>query len=346
MTQFHAYRNRRDEANSDAAPADLLTVSSLTVATSTEPGKRSSILSDVSFTIAHGEVLGVLGESGAGKTTLGRALLRLLPQNFEVLAGTIALDGSQLLGMTEEEMRSLRGDRISTAFQDCSSLNPVLRVEHQVVEIVRAHRNWKKSRCREEARAILQLVGLGEERLFSAYPHQLSGGQKQRVAIAQALVCGPQLLIADEPTASLDPVTTLEILALIESLSHERRMAVLFISHQPAVLACIADRVAVLYGGQIVEEGPAQAVLTSPLHPYTRALLSCQAPLIQEYETTGKPRWPFIPLRPSRDQQATGCIFDNRCTDRDDLCSKMLPPVTNIEARRQVRCFKYAEEGA
>lgn len=347
MTQFHPSQERRGAATDPlACAAPLLIVDNLTVTLPLKGEFDRQILSDISLSIAHGEVLGVLGESGAGKSTLGRALLRLLPLGFQFQRGNILLEGEPLLSITEEEMRSVRGDRISIAFQDSSVLNPVLRVQDQVFEVVRSHRTWTNSRCREEARAILEQMGLGEERLFSAYPHQLSGGQKQRVAIAQALVCAPQLLIADEPTASLDAATAREMISLIETFRRERNMAVLFISHQPEVLANIADRLIVLYCGQVVEEGPTQSVLSSPLHPYTRALLSCQAPIAGGSGSDHKKHWPFIPGSTTVDHSAPGCIFETRCSDRRDICLNVPPIVSITEGPRQVRCFEYWTEGA
>jgi peptide/nickel transport system ATP-binding protein len=259
----------------------MLVVSGLTVSCITL-GEQKTILKDVSFSIRAGEVLGVLGESGAGKSTLALALLQLLPASFRISSGDIRLDNQSLLHLSEDAMCSVRGKALSLVYQDSSVLNPVLRVEDQVYEVIRAHSHGKAIHCRRDARESLALVGLGDERFLSAYPHQLSGGQKQRVAIAQAIASKPSLLIADEPTASLDAGTTLEILDLFKHVESTSNTSILLISHQPDVLAYLADRVLVLYDGKIVEEGPACEVLRSPLHPYTQDLLRCQSLLESE----------------------------------------------------------------
>jgi oligopeptide/dipeptide ABC transporter ATP-binding protein len=312
-----------------------------------KPGQpEKTILDDISFSVSPGEAIGILGESGAGKSTIGYALLQMLPPGFQLTRGTITLDGRQLLAMSNEEFRSVRGHRLSMIFQDSSTLNPVLRVRDQVAEVVRAHRAWTMSRCREEASAMLELVGLGGERLFSAYPHQLSGGQRQRVVIAQALVCNPDVVVADEPTASLDAATTREILDMIQDLRQQRGTAVIFISHQPEVLAYLSDRVVVLYGGQIVEEGDTEAIFTSPAHPYTRALLGCGRPIEDNGKPAAKPRWPFIPASVSLPTSNHRCVFEDRCSQRREVCSNSVPTISAIGPAHNVRCFEYQAEGA
>lgn len=311
------------------------------------PEAERTILSDISFSVAPGEVVGVLGESGAGKSTLALALLRILPRGFHIRSGEIDLKSRSVLELSSEELRSIRGNQVSIVYQDSSALNPVLRIDAQVAEVVRAHSDWSKARCLQEAHAILVLVGLDEDRLFSAYPHQLSGGQKQRVAIAQALVCKPDLLIADEPTASLDASTTLDILDLIERIRCEFNTAVLLISHQPEVLAYSSDRVIVLYAGQIVEEGPTRDVFASPFHPYTRELLRCRKPAEDEAnQDAGKLRWPFIAGSGISLDAAMGCGFENRCLRRMDICGKHAPRITRVDAVRDVKCFEYEGEHA
>ena len=181
-----------------------------------------SALEGISFHIASGEVVGLLGESGAGKTTLALALLRLLPPSFRVAGGSIQFEGRPLLSINESELRKIRGARISVIYQDSTVLNPVMRVGDQVVEVLRAHRDWSNQRCREEARLLLEEVELEDvDRVYTSYPHQLSGGQRQRIVVAQALACRPALVIADEPTSSLDPATAASIVELLGRLNRQ-----------------------------------------------------------------------------------------------------------------------------
>jgi peptide/nickel transport system ATP-binding protein len=242
-------------------------------------------------------------------------------------------------------LRSIRGNELSLVYQDSSALNPVLRVEQQVAEVIRAHSNWNKTRCLREARATLELVGLGDDRIFSAYPHQLSGGQKQRAAIAQALACGPDVLVADEPTASLDASTTLEVLNLIGHLRDRFNTAVLLISHQPEVLAHLSSRVMAIYAGRIIEEGPTQDVFDSPAHPYTRDLLRCRKPFPKEQDRSdSKPHWPFIPG--TTKNASIGCPFENRCLHRMETCATCMPAISTVAPSHHVRCFEYAQEAS
>ncbi len=344
MTQLHSHSTGRGTvADFAAAPLPTLNVSALSVSVVSPNKTEMPVLNDVAFSIAPGEVLGVLGESGAGKSTLALALLQLLPTSFKIRSGSILLGDISLHDLGEEELRLIRGNEISLIYQDSSTLNPVLRIDRQVSEVIRAHSNWNSSRCLAEGRAMLELVGLGSDRIFSAYPHQLSGGQKQRVAIAQALACGPDLLIADEPTAFLDATTTLEVLDLIESVRSQFDTAVLLISHQPEVLAYLASRVMVLYAGQIIESGSTKDIFNSPAHPYTRELIRCGQPLAnQQDRPCAKAHWPFISGASSFATDA--CPFENRCPDRMDICATGVPAITTIQPSHHVRCFDYAQE--
>jgi len=246
-------------------------------------------------------------------------------------------------------MREIRGAQVSLIPQDASGLNPVLRVMEQVAEVLHAHRDWTMERCRQEGRATLEMVGLAGEDLARAYPHQLSGGQRQRVSIAQALACNPALIIADEPTASLDAVATREILKLLQYLKARLHTAFLFISHQPQVLESLTDRLLVMYSGRIVEEGPTHQVFHDPLHPYTRELLRCDLRKLNGKFNEGREnsasRVPFIPgappdlMRPSR-----GCAFESRCPKRGDLCATCSPAESTPSPGRVVRCFEYGGE--
>jgi oligopeptide/dipeptide ABC transporter ATP-binding protein len=310
-------------------------------------------LNGVSLQLRAGEALGLLGESGSGKSTLGKVLPRLLPQSARVNAGQIGFAGRDLLLMPESELEQLRGAQIAVISQEPGlSLNPVMKVGDQVAEVLRAHRDWSGRRRRAEAEALLDLVGLGgaERRFYDVYPHQLSGGQQRRVVIAQALACTPALVIADEPTASLDPDTEQEILALLRELKRERGMALLLITHDPRILPGQAERVAVMYAGRVVEEGPLEAVFSEPRHPYTRGLLACVPQAIERYrageaELTLR-RLPTINgTAPDPTVLVSGCSFAPRCSERMEMCVAHRPVTVKSAAngQGQVECFLYGQ---
>jgi ABC-type glutathione transport system ATPase component len=254
----------------------LLAVKELSVCY-TSSSLETRIVNSISFSIAPGEVVGVLGESGSGKTSIALAILGLLPSNAQIASGSIRLRGRELVGLEERELQKIRGKEISLIFQEPGiALNPVIQVGQQILEVLRAHNSWSRKRCREEAESMLDQVRLSDAaRIYSAYPHELSGGQRQRVAIAQALACKPGLVIADEPTASLDATIQADILALLKDLQQRLSLAFLLISHNPAILQKMAQRILVVHAGQIVEQGNAPQVLHQPQHPYTRHLLEC-----------------------------------------------------------------------
>ena len=251
----------------------LLEVTDLAVAYETG-GAPATAISEVTLGIEAGEAVGLLGESGGGKSTLLLAVLGLLPPQARVIRGSIRWRGRELIGLPPSELRRLRGAEIAIVFQDPAlALNPVRRVGSQVAEVVRAHRAQSAARCRADALAALAEVGLPDpDRLYHAYPHELSGGQRQRVVLAQALCCRPALLLADEPTASLDSTTQAEVLALLSSLQSRLGLAVLMASHDLGALNALARRVLVMYAGAVVEEGTPAQVFGAPRHPHARAL--------------------------------------------------------------------------
>ncbi len=227
----------------------------------------------VSFDIAAGEVVGLMGESGCGKTSTALALLGLLPKGSARVHGSALFRGSELLSLRDREFQKIRGAEISLVFQEPEiALNPVMRAGDQVTEVIRAHRDWPRERCRSEAKQALACVGLGAERFFAAYAHQLSGGERQRVVLAQALACGPALLVADEPTASLDARAQANLLALLRSLKDQMGLAILLISHSVEVQASLADRLLIMKDGQIIEQGAFAGVHGQSAHPYTNSL--------------------------------------------------------------------------
>jgi oligopeptide/dipeptide ABC transporter ATP-binding protein len=320
----------------------LLQVRDLRVDYLSDGAPPSSVLRGLGFSVGQGESIGLLGESGCGKSTLALAILGLLPASARVTCGSIRFQEQELLGLPEGAMETVRGAALSLIFQDPgSALHPLLRVGTQIADVIAAHhRDWTGRRCREAAAIALKEVGLTDSgRFYASYPHQLSGGQRQRVVIAQALACRPALLIADEPTSSLDTTVQAEILTLLKSLHQERNLTLLFISHNPAVLAEIADRLLVIYAGQIVEEGSTPEVLASPLHPFTRALLRC---LPRDRQCNQTPQLSGISgSAPDPSEASTGCVFAPRCAERMEICSTRMPAEVQPERGRSVRCFKY-----
>lgn len=238
-------------------------------------GVLAEAVRNFSFAIAAGETVGLMGESGSGKSSVALALLGMLDKKSTDVSGSILYRSRELLALKEREFQKIRGAAISIIFQEPSvSLCPVMRAGQQIAEVIHAHKHWKWQRCRTEAEALLAQVGLKEtSRIFAAYPHQLSGGQRQRVALAQALACGPELLIADEPTASLDARSQAGFIALLRELKAGRPVSILLISHTPEIQASLADRLVVMKAGELVESGSFEDIYANPKHPYTRRLL-------------------------------------------------------------------------
>lgn len=252
-------------------PEPLLRVRQLSVRYASSPGLA---LDTVSFDLEACETVGLLGESGAGKTTLARALIRLLPAGCSITSGSIRLRETEILQAKERQLQSIRGAQMSVIFQEPELvLNPVMRVGEQIEEVLRAHSQWDKRRRRQEVQWMLAEVGFSDPHIYSAYPHELSGGQRQRIATAQALIAKPSLLIADEPTSALDTVTQAEVLQLLKTLKERLRLTLLFITHNPALLTGFAERVIMMHSGQIVESGSLGQIWYKPTHPYTAALV-------------------------------------------------------------------------
>ena len=254
---------------------DLLKVEGLHVSYLARDHHSRVAVAGVSFSVAQGEVLGLMGESGCGKSTLALATMGLLEKTRAKISGSIIFRGANLLNASERVLGKIRGAHISMVHQEPGiALCPVMRVGQQVAEVVRAHKNWSWEKCREAAHAVLSRVGLEPtNRIFSAYPHQLSGGQLQRVALAQAIVCDPELIIADEPTASLDARSRSEFIDLLRDLQQRSRMSMLLISHTPEIQASLANRLMVMRDGRIVEQGAFEELYSTPSDAYTRSLL-------------------------------------------------------------------------
>jgi ABC-type glutathione transport system ATPase component len=258
----------------------LLRVTDLNVSYRGVGSSQHRAVENVCFEIREGEVLGLMGESGCGKTSIALALLGLLSKDQARVSGSIQFRGKELLSKDRNSPRAIRGAGISLVFQEPElALSPVMKIRDQVAEVIHAHHDWKWQRCRAEAELALARVGLANSpRIFSAYPHQLSGGQRQRVVLAQALACNPALLIADEPAASLDARSQSELLALLRELQRELRISILLISHAPEVQASLAGRLMVMANGRIVEQGPFEQLYRNPSHACTRAMLRNSAP--------------------------------------------------------------------
>jgi oligopeptide/dipeptide ABC transporter ATP-binding protein len=324
--------------------SSLLAVEELSVAYHSRAREVCPALVGVRFEVGAGEILGVLGESGSGKSTLAAALLNLLPANGEIQQGGVRFEGRDLLQATPQELQKTRGKRIASIFQEPSlALHPAIRVGDQIVDVLAAHEFRQRRELRERMLEVLATLFPSEpKRIANSYPHQLSGGQRQRVLLAQAIACGPALLIADEPTASLDSATQQEILSLLRSLRGQLNLAIIFITHQPVILAGLADRVLILYAGRVVEIGPAHGVLGAPQHPYTKALLRCLPPPIAEAASFRGTRLAVIPGdAPNLARLATGCPFEPRCSDRMDACTAREPQEVSLSGQHNVACFKH-----
>jgi oligopeptide/dipeptide ABC transporter ATP-binding protein len=306
--------------------------------------KIKPALEGVSLTLRAGEILGVLGESGCGKSTLASAVLRLLASTGKIRSGSIRFAGQEILSDSERELEKIRGAQISIVFQEASlALHPTMRISEQVARVIGAHNSLDRCARLNRARQVLAEVFTDDvDRIFSSYPHQLSGGQRQRVLIAQAIACNPKILIADEPTASLDTTTQSEILALFAKLRKRHNMAIILITHNPAILSRFADKILVLYAGREVEEGPAEILLRAPQHPYLRDLLrsmpdSPEAALLQHKTKLST----IAGVAPDLSLKNSGCPFAPRCADKMEECIQREPISVTVQESHTAACFKY-----
>jgi peptide/nickel transport system ATP-binding protein len=297
----------------------------------------------LSFHVDEGETLAVVGESGCGKSVTANSILRLIPEPPGRIAGAIRFQGTDLLKLTEREMRGIRGNDISMIFQEpMTSLNPVLTIGRQLGETLRLHQGLNKKAAADRAVEMLGLVGISEPRQrVREYPHQLSGGMRQRVMIAMALACNPKLLIADEPTTALDMTIQAQILDLMQD--HKRRVgaAIILITHDLGVVAEVAERVTVMYAGRKVEEAPVANLFRTPRHPYTQGLLGA-VPKLGSSLTGATTRLAEIPgLVPSLKSRIPGCVFAGRCRLATDLC-RQVAPALEAKAQGHVAACHYA----
>lgn len=322
------------------AVAPLLDVRHLSI---TFPGATAPVTAvhDLSFAIDYGEVLGFVGESGSGKSLTSLALMRLLPPQARASGEMLIHNGSgstqNLLQLSEDEMRGLRGAKMAMIFQEpMTALNPVMRVGDQIAEAAAVHAGINKKQAWDRAVEALHEVAIPDaSRRARDYPHQLSGGMRQRVMIAMAIVNRPQLLIADEPTTALDVTIQAQILELLAELRHKFGLAMLFISHDLAVVSQVADRVAVMYAGSLVELGPKHDIFSAPAHPYTRGLLNAM-PTLKSDRT--QPLRTIEGTVPALQTQIPGCPFEPRCEVRVAQCARDLPPLLEVASGHWARC--------
>ena len=298
---------------------------------------------DVSFYLDRGELLGLVGESGCGKSMTALSIMRLISPPGKIVCGEIIFDGNDLLKLPEADMREIRGDDIAMIFQDpMTSLNPVFKVGEQIAEALRLHRKMSRREARLAAIDAMREVSIPDpERRVDDYPHQLSGGMRQRVMIAMALACNPKLLIADEPTTALDVTIQAQILELLDELRKNRELAVLLITHDLGVVAEVADRVAVMYTGRIVEESPVEELFARPKHPYTEGLLRSVPKLTSEYVSKAVQLETIEGVVPSPTDLPPGCHFAPRCRLRMPSCTVGEIPLYDLEGGVKVRCVLY-----
>ena len=316
----------------------ILEVQDLSTSFKTERGWLKAI-DGVSFDVYSGEMLGIVGESGCGKSVTSQSILRLYEEkNTTRYSGTVSFDGKNLFDLPEKEMQKIRGQEISMVFQDAlSSLNPVFTVGNQIMESLRIHQDMGKKEAKEKAIDLLDQVGIPDpQRRFYQYPFELSGGMRQRVMIAVALACGPRILIADEPTTALDVTIQAQIMDLIVDMNRKLQMGVMLITHDLAVVAETCQRVIVMYLGQIVEEGSVEDIFDRPIHPYTRGLMAS----VPRLDTGRSERlYQIKGTVPLLSQIPEGCRFAPRCPYATEECSRKMPELKSFGNGQKARCL-------
>ena len=314
----------------------------LSVTFKTEEGIVKAV-NGVSFEVRKGEILGIVGESGCGKSVTSMALMRLLPASIaKYESGSIKLNGVDILTLTEEEMREKRGSEVAIIFQEpMTSLNPVMKIGHQIAEVMIVHQKISKSEAKNRAIEMIKLVGIPRaESIYESYPHELSGGMRQRIMIAIALSCSPKVLIADEPTTALDVTIQAQILDLIRNMKSKLDTSVMMITHDLGVIAEMADYVIVMYAGKIVEKAKVLDIFKNPKHPYTIGLMKSK-PVFED----GNERLYSIPGQvPNPMNLPNHCYFYDRCDRRKDICKKGIPELVSIGNSHHVSCYILDEE--
>ncbi len=321
--------------------AVLLDVDTLSMRFKTENGYLTAV-NNISFQVKKGETVALVGESGCGKSVTSLSIMGLINKQVGKVEGTIRFKDKLLGSLSEKEMRALRGNEISMIFQEpMTSLNPVHTIGKQIGEVYRLHTNLSKAEREQKTVEMLRKVGIPRaEKIVREFPHQLSGGMKQRVMIAMAMACQPDLLIADEPTTALDVTIQAQILELMNELKQNYHTAILLITHDLGVVAEMADRVMVMYYGEIVEEADVESIFASPKHPYTIGLLNSVPSMDEERDRLD----PIEGNVPVLGEVTSGCPFVSRCNHAEEKCLREKPPLINV-AKQRVRCWLYANEG-
>lgn len=317
----------------------LLKINDLNVVFNTFDGVLK-VLRDVNIEIAESEALGLVGETGSGKTVLAQSVMKILPVSGEIVSGSIIFKKNNLLDLSEREIEGIRGQDISMILQSpMTSLNPLFRVKDQMAEVITTHSAMKKREALEKAEELLRIVRVPEPKsVLNRYPFELSGGMAQRVTIAMAVCCNPSLIIADEPTTALDVTVEKQIIKLIRELKEKFKSSLIWISHDLNVVKQVCERIAVMYGGTIVETGSADEILYRPLHPYTKALIEASP----SYTKRGKPLQSIEGFVPNLLEIPDGCIFESRCKEREAGCCKGIPiKLIKLKNGREVACSKY-----
>ncbi len=306
-------------------------------------GRTVQAVRGVSLYVKSGEILAVVGESGSGKSVLMKSVMGLMPDNAEVKADELTFAGQDMLAMDPEQLRKMRGKEMAMIFQDpMTALNPLKTIGSHLMEVLKRHRGMDKEAARKESVAVLNQVGIpSPEKRLGQYPHEFSGGMRQRVLIAMALCCRPKLLIADEPTTALDVTIQAQILDLLKSLQEETGMSIILITHDLGVVASLSHRIAVMYGGLLMEEGTTEEIFYSPKHPYTRALLHA----VPKPRSAGKERLEPIPgMAPSLINPPSGCPFAERCKFACEDCRKEIPQYRTYSDTQRALCIYSGEE--
>ena len=315
----------------------LLSVKDLQVQFQTKKGINTAV-DGISFSIGKGEILGIVGESGCGKSVSSMSILRLLGTNAKISQGSIKLGDKELLSLSEDEMCKIRGNEIAMIFQDpMTALNPIMTIGDQLIEPLVIHQGYKKKDAWKEAIEVLKKVGIAApEKRMKEYPHQLSGGMRQRIMIAMAVSCAPKLLIADEPTTALDVTIQAQILELMLELREKLNIAIMLITHDMGVVAETADNILVLYAGKVVEYGSVKDIFNDPKHPYTQGLLSSIPPLTEDVDELNT----IEGTVPAPGQMPAGCRFSPRCPYATERCRMEQPGIYHA-GNAMVSCFKY-----
>ena len=320
---------------------EVLRVEGLKTHFKTQDGAVKAV-DGIDFHVNQSRTLGIVGESGCGKSVTSLSIMRLLPRNGRSIAGRILLDGKDLLKLPEDEMREIRGDDVAMIFQEpMTSLNPVFTCGEQVAEAIRQHMHMDDREAKDRAVELFKLVGIpGPERRVKDYPHELSGGMRQRVMIAMALSCDPKLLIADEPTTALDVTIQAQILELLRRIQEDKKMAIMLITHDLGVIAEMAQDVVVMYAGKIVERGTVEQIFEKPLHPYTQGLLAS----IPGSGTKGKRLNVIKGTVPHPFALPPGCLFAPRCPNAFEKCPTAFPALMDQGSAHEVACFLYGDQ--